>query len=30
MYYDEMQEKLDNTWRIPLKMVRENQGIAKF
>jgi hypothetical protein len=29
-YFDEMQEKLENTWRIPPEVVRENQGIANF
>jgi hypothetical protein len=30
MLYDEMQEKLENTWRIPPEVVRENQGITNF
>jgi hypothetical protein len=30
MLYDEMQETLENTWRIPLKFVKENQGIENF
>jgi hypothetical protein len=30
MLYDEMQEKLTNTWRIPPEIVRENQGITNF
>jgi hypothetical protein len=30
MLYDEMKEKLANTWRIPPKVMRENQGITKF
>jgi hypothetical protein len=29
MYYDEMQEKLEKTWRIPPEVVQENQIIAK-
>jgi len=27
MLYDEMQEKMENTWRIQLEVVKENQGI---
>jgi hypothetical protein len=30
MYYEEMQENLADTWRIPPKVVEENQHIAKF
>jgi hypothetical protein len=30
MYYDEMQERLENTWIIPPEVVRENQGITNF
>jgi hypothetical protein len=30
MLYDEIQEKLTNTWKIPLEVVRENQGITNF
>jgi hypothetical protein len=27
---NEMQENMENAWRIPLEVVRENQGIANF
>jgi hypothetical protein len=30
MFYDEMQEKIENTWRITPEFVRENQGIVSF
>jgi hypothetical protein len=30
MYYDEMWEKIANTWRIPPKVVKEHQSIANF
>jgi hypothetical protein len=30
MLYDEMQEKLENTWRIPLEVVTKNKGICNF
>jgi hypothetical protein len=30
MLYDEMHEKLENTWIIPLEVVGENQGITNF
>jgi hypothetical protein len=30
MLFDEMQEKLANTWRIPPKVVKEHQIIDKF
>jgi len=29
-YYNEMQEKIANTWRIPLEVVEEHQSIANF
>ena len=30
MYYDEMQEKIGNTWMIPPKVVEENKGVENF
>jgi hypothetical protein len=30
MYYDEMQEKIANTWRIPPEVVEEHQSIDNF
>jgi hypothetical protein len=30
MLYDEMQEKLKNTWIIPPEIVRDNRGITNF
>jgi hypothetical protein len=30
MYYDDMWENIDNTWRIPPEVVRSNQGITYF
>jgi hypothetical protein len=30
LYYDEMQENMTNTWRIPPKVVEEHKSIANF
>jgi hypothetical protein len=30
MYLAEMQEKIEDTWRISPKVVKEHEGIAKF
>jgi hypothetical protein len=30
MLFDEIQENLANTWRIPPKVVTKNQGIVDF
>jgi hypothetical protein len=30
MYLGEMQENIEDTWRISLEVVKENEGIANF
>jgi hypothetical protein len=30
MYIQEMQEKIENTWRISPEVVKEHEGIANF